>query len=230
MFKAIVFDIGQTLVEYKKPLNWSELYRPAFESISEKCGYTFSERHYQLAYRILTKYNTRVNPRDYEVSSERIFNEILSAMDIPMEDIEQVKHHFFLYFRRDCTMFSEVEETLKRLANKGILLGTLSDVAYGMDNVYALEDISEIIRYIDYPLTSNDVGYRKPRADGLKLLSEKMQVDIMEMAFVGDEEKDIMCAVNAGAYSILINRDNTIKNYGQDKEISSLDELLIMFN
>ena len=44
MFKAIVFDIGQTLVEYKKPLNWSELYRPAFERISEKCGYTFSEK------------------------------------------------------------------------------------------------------------------------------------------------------------------------------------------
>ena len=57
-----------------------------------------------------------------------------------------------------------------------------------------------------------------------------MQVDIKEMAFVGDEEKDIMCAVNAGAYSILINRDNTIKNYGQDKEISSLDELLIMLD
>lgn len=40
-----------------------------------------------------------------------------------------------------------------------------------------------------------------------------MQVDIKETAFVGDDEKDIMCAVNAGAYSILINRDNTIKSY-----------------
>lgn len=84
--RAIVFDIGQTLVEYKKPLSWSELYRPAFERISEKCCYTISESHYQLAYQILTKYNTRVNPRDYEVSSEQIFNEILSAMDIPMKD------------------------------------------------------------------------------------------------------------------------------------------------
>lgn len=31
MFKAIVFDIGQTLVGYNKPLNWSALYRPALE-------------------------------------------------------------------------------------------------------------------------------------------------------------------------------------------------------
>lgn len=49
------------------------------------------------------------------------------------------------------------------------------------------------------------------------------------MAFVGDEEKDIMCAINAGAYSVLVNRNDSIKNYGQDKEISSLEELLTMF-
>lgn len=51
-------------------------------------------------------------------------------------------------------MFPEVEETLKELRDKKILLGTLSDVAYGMDNVYALEDIVSIRKYIDYPFTS----------------------------------------------------------------------------
>ena len=229
MMKAIVFDIGQTLVEYHKPLNWSELYRPAFESISDKCGYTFSDSHYQHAYRVLSQYNTRKYPRDYEVTSDRIFSEILSGMDIPMEDMEQVKLHFYLFFRQDASLFSEVEGTLKRLSDKGILTGTLSDVAYGMDNIYALEDISAVIKYIDYPLTSNDVGYRKPRAEGLKLLASKMQVDMKEMIFVGDEEKDIACAANAGVYSVLINRSNEIKNYGQNKEIKSLDELLAMF-
>lgn len=230
MLKAIVFDIGQTLVEYNKPLNWSALYRPAFESISDKCGYTFSNGHYQHAVRVLTQYNTRVNPRDYEVTSSQIFSEILRGMDIPMKDIEQVKFYFYSYFRQDVSIFPEVEETLKKLSNKGILLGTLSDVAYAMDNVYALEDISDIIQYIDYPFTSNDVGFRKPRAEGLKFLAAKMQIDIKEMAFVGDEEKDMMCAANAGAYSILINRNDRIKNYGQNKEINSLDELLTMFD
>ena len=37
-----------------------------------------------------------------------------------------------------------------------------------------------------------------------------------------------MCAMNAGVYSVLINRSDNVKNYGQDKEISSLDELLTM--
>lgn len=229
MLKAIVFDIGQTLVEYRKPLNWSKLYIPAFESVADKCGYTFSDKHYEHACRVLTNYNTRINPRENEVSSNQIFSEIISGMDIPTKDMEKVKLCFYSYFKRDAYVYPEVGETLKRLSDKGILLGTLSDVAYGMDNIYALEDISAIIKYIDYPFTSNDVGYRKPRAEGLKLLSEKMQISVKEMAFVGDEEKDIVCAINAGAYSILINRSNSVKNYGQNKEIRSLDELLITF-
>ena len=36
MFKAVIFDIGHTLVEYKNPMNWSLLYRPAFEQIALK--------------------------------------------------------------------------------------------------------------------------------------------------------------------------------------------------
>ena len=105
-------------------------------------------------------------------------------------------------------------------------MGTLSDVAYAMDNVYALEDIASIIKYIAYPLTSNDIGYRKPCAEGLKLLSEKMHIDVKDMALVGDEKKDILYASNAGVYSILVNRDGSVKNYGQNKEIDSLDKLL----
>lgn len=230
MLKAVVFDIGQTLVEYNKPLNWSELYRPAFESVADKCGYTFSNRHYEHAVQVLTQYNTRLHPRDREVTSGRIFSEILSGMEIPMEDMERVKFHFYSYFRQDASVFPEVEETLKGLSDKGILLGTLSDVAYGMDNIYALEDISGIMKYIDYPFTSNDTGYRKPRAEGLTFLAEKMKIAVKEMAFVGDEEKDILCAANAGAYSILINRSGGVKNYGQDQEINSLAELLAIFD
>lgn len=229
MIKAIIFDIGQTLVEYKTPLNWSKLYRPAFESVADTCGYVFSDNQYQHAGQVLAKYNTRINPREKEVTSNQIFGEIISGMDIPMSDIEKVKKHFYAYFKQDVHVYPEVEETLRGLSEKGILLGTLSDVAYGMDNVYALEDISAVIRYIDYPCTSNDIGYRKPRRDGLQFLAEKMKITAGEMAFVGDEEKDILCAVNAGAYSILINRSGSVRNYGQDKEIRTLDELLKMF-
>lgn len=226
MFNAVIFDIGQTLVKYKNPLNWSKLYRPAFQYVAEKCGYHFTEEQYLHAGDVLTKYNTRINPRMQEVSSAQIFTEIIDGMGLPRKDLEQVKNHFFSYFRQDISLYPEVEETLTKLVDRGIVIGTLSDVAYGMDNVYALEDIAAIRQYIDYPFTSNDVGYRKPSTKGLEMLAAKMQIDISEMIFVGDEEKDIICANNAGAYSVLINRENIEKSYGQKKEIQSLTELL----
>lgn len=226
MFKAVVFDIGRTLVGYNKPLNWSGLYRPAIEHISNECSYNLEENDYQHAIEVLTKYNTRINPREYEVSSAQIFTEIINGINVPIGDLEQVKHLFYSFFRRDVTVYPEVENALAELVKRGIQLGTLSDVAYGMDNQYVLDDIVTLKQYIDYPYTSNDVGYRKPSIKGLQFLAEKMNVDISEIVFVGDEEKDMVCANNAGAYSVLINRDDINKEYGQKREIQSLNELL----
>ena len=57
------------------------------------------------------------------------------------------------------------------------------------------------------------------------LLSEKMNIAVDKIAFVGDEKKDVECAKNAGAIAVLINRDNEEQYYGQDYTIRSLDEL-----
>ena len=229
MFKSVIFDIGRTLIGYNKPLNWFSLYRPAMEHISNQCGYHFTENEYKHALNILTKYNTRINPREYEVSSTQIFTEILNGINISLDDLDQVKHYFYSYFRSDAFVYPEVEYTLKTLYNKGILLGTLSDVAYGMDNTYVWDDILSLKKYISYPVTSNDVGYRKPCIQGLKLLAEKMDIDLTEIMFVGDEKKDMLCAKNAGAYAVLINREKKEKAYAQDTQICSLDELLKFF-
>lgn len=226
MYKAIVFDIGRTLIGYNKPLNWSSLYRPALEHISNECNYHLTEHQYRAAIDVLTKYNTRVNPREHEVSSAEIFSEITNAIGVSVNELEKVKHVYYTFFRRDFMVYPEVEFTLAELSKRGILLGTLSDVAYGMDNQYIFDDISTLKQYIDYPYTSNDIGYRKPNIAGIKFLAEKMNIEISEMIFVGDEEKDMICANNAGAYSILINRDAQHKEYGQQKEIKSLAELL----
>lgn len=106
--------------------------------------------------------------------------------------IIKVKHLYYSFFRRDSSDYPDVEFTLKELKNRGILLGILSDVAYGMDNQYVLDDISTLKQYIDYPYTSNDVGYRKPNIAGIKLLADRMNIATSEMIFVGDEQKDIL--------------------------------------
>ena len=224
--KAVVFDIGQTLVHYPIPMNWSALSRPAFEHIEQKLGLTLSEEAYEHIGKTLAKYNTRINPREKEVSSDLIFSEILKGTGSPEALKEAVKKEFYNYFRCEAHVYPEAEEALAKLAERGIVTATLSDVAYGMDNKYALEDIRPLLKYIRYPYTSNDTGWRKPCGKALEILAEKMGVPVSETAFVGDEIKDVQCAKNAGAVSVLINRTGEIKNYGQDYEIKNLREVI----
>lgn len=44
--------------------------------------------------------------------------------------------------------------------------------------------------------------------------------------YIGDEIKDIKTAKNAGCTSVLINRSNEEKNYGQDYEVKTLTEII----
>lgn len=226
MIRAVIFDIGQTLVEYRKPLNWSRLYRPALEQAAAACGDSLSEEELRCAEEILSAYNTRLHPREYEVSSTRIFTEILQKIHRPLAHLPRMKAAFYGYFRNEAAVFPEAPETLAALRAQGILLGTLSDVAYGMDNCYALEDLAALRKEIDFPWTSHDSGFRKPSPKGLLCLLERMGAAPSEALMVGDEEKDILCARGAGVLAVLVNRTGTPKPYGQDAEIRSLSELL----
>ena len=226
MVKAVIFDIGETLVRYNKPLNWSKLYRPALEKMVNDCNLNFSENDFKNAIQVLRKYNTRINPREQEVTSDTIFGEIIKITNLDKNEIEKFKDSFYSFFRNEAVIFPEVEDTLRELNLKRVVVGTLTDVAYGMDNKYALEDIAVIKKYIQYPYTSNDIGYRKPNAKGLQLIANQLEVDIRNIIFVGDEMKDILSARNAGAISVLINRSNEEKNFGQDYVIATLKELL----
>ena len=223
--KAVVFDIGQTLTYYPIPLNWSKLYRPAFGSVAEKLGIHFTEEEYTHFGEVLTKYNTRINPREKEYSSDTIFVEMLENTSVDLSFMNDIKREFYSFFRTDIEVYPEAEELLKKIKDMGIKTATLSDVPYGMDNEYALGDIGPLIKYIDLPYTSNDTGYRKPCREGLIMIASRLGIDPSDMAFVGDEIKDMVCAHNAGAKAVLINRTGEKKDYGQDIEIRDLTEL-----
>ena len=226
MIKAIVFDIGQTLTYYPIPLNWSKLYRPAFETVSNKLGIALSEEEYEHIGKVLTRYNARITPREIEVSSDEIFAEILEGTGIDRYMVNDIKREFYSFFRTDVEVYPEAEAVLKELKEKNILIATLSDVPYGMDNVYALGDLGKLIEYIDLPYTSNDIGFRKPLGIGLLRIAEEFHIDPSELVFVGDEIKDIECAHNAGTKGILINRTKEEKDFGQDLTINDLSGLI----
>jgi putative hydrolase of the HAD superfamily len=226
MIKAIGFDIGHTLIKYDNPLNLSSLYRPALEHVISKCNIKYSDEKIETAVSILTKYNTRVNPREIEISSDVIFGEIFDSWFVDLTFLNKAKSSFFSFLQSSAAPFIEVEPVLSKLKSINIQIGVFTNVAYGMDNHFSLKDIDAISQYIDIALTSVDVGFRKPNSAGFKMLLTTFDIQPFEMLFVGDEEVDIIGANNLGIGSVLINRSSKELDYGQIYTINSLNGIM----
>lgn len=219
--KAIGFDVGHTLIKYNNPLNWQGLYRSGLEYAAAAANITLSEDMILAAIDVLLKYNTRVNYREWETTSDCTFNEILKRWGM-QTDLYTIKSGFYSFFKADAEPYPETIDTMKKLKQYGIKIGVLTDVAYGMDNVFSLEDISVLSDFIDVAITSVDVGYRKPNSAGYLKLLDSLGVYPNDMIFIGDEEKDIIGAKKLGIVSALINRSKEIKDFGQDYTLESL--------
>jgi putative hydrolase of the HAD superfamily len=225
MIKAVSFDIGHTLVRYNNPLNWKSLYEPALMKVAESYGITLSNEEIKRAISILSYYNTRENPREIEVNSETIFDEILDAWKQPHIRIDAAKQAFYGFFQTDAVSFDDVENTLQHLKSTGVKIGALTDVAYGMDNSFSLQDIAAISHYFDLVLTSVDVGYRKPNAKGFSMLLSAFDCLPSQMIYVGDEQKDIAGANALGIISVLIDRNNATPDWGQNYTVHKLSDI-----
>jgi FMN phosphatase YigB (HAD superfamily) len=78
---------------------------------------------------------------------------------------------------------------------------------------------------IDVLFTSVDTGFRKPAPAALERLAEALSCGPGEMAYVGNEKKDIEAARAFGCRSVLIDRGRHGQDWGQNRTIASLSEL-----
>lgn len=226
--KAIGFDLGRTLIFYEDvPLNWKSLYKEALSNTLLNCGCEDTIDRIAVGEEILSKYNTRINYREIEVSSDVIFSEIIGKWRLSEESLLPVfKRNFFKFFQRNVLLFPETISLLKTLKEMGIKTGILTDVPYGMDKEFVLSDVEPFKELIDVLLTSVDVGYRKPNVQGYIKLADKLGVKPEDMIYVGDEPKDILGANNIGMFSVLIERGNNNIDFNQKKTIKDLNELI----
>ncbi len=227
MIKAVGFDLGGTLIEYKDvPLSWQGLYSEALSKVAETCGVQLTENELERCKAILSKYNTRINPREVEVKAEQIFMEILSTWNIDCSTyLEKSIATFFHFFQRKSVVQNDTVEVIKYLKGKGIKVGILTDVPYGMSRGFVRKDISIFEDMLDCALTSVEVGYRKPNSKGYEMLAQNLGVVPHQMIYVGDEEKDIIGAKAVKMKAILVDKYNNGLIYKEDHRIKCLKDL-----
>ena len=98
--KAVGFDLGDTLIYYGEfPLNWSDHYREALRKVAQELSMSFDDHLFSKAEIVLSRYNTRLHPRDYEVKDTEIFSEILQEWNLNNECLDSAITAFCSYHR-----------------------------------------------------------------------------------------------------------------------------------
>jgi putative hydrolase of the HAD superfamily len=225
--KAVAFDYGNTLTLSGMPLNWKDFYREALTVALAAAGSEINPDKLATGEKILFKYNTRVNERDYEVTSDMVFTDLFQAWGITdISLLKPAKDTFYSFFFTKTEVYPETETVLKELKKKNIKIGVLSNTAYGADKEYLIGRTPQINQYFDACLASTEVGFRKPHVKGFRQLLQMLQVQAEDCLFVGDEPVDVIGANKAGMVSVLINRSGEKLDYGQKYTINSLTDIL----
>ncbi|MDF2923557.1 MAG: hypothetical protein K0R57_2471 [Paenibacillaceae bacterium] len=225
--KAVGFDLGDTLIYYQNvPLSWKSLYKQALVKIAEELNVPYSNDLITRAENVLSFYNTRINPRDYEVTDTDIFISVLAEWGVNSHSVDQVINIFFGFFQQQSKVYADTAIVFEELKRRNYKIGILTDVPYGMNKSLVLKDIEPIREYIDVLITSVDVGFRKPRPEGFKRLWKELGSESNQLVYVGNEQKDITGANHSGMRSILINREQQQKDWNQQVTLGSLTELM----
>lgn len=225
---AVGFDLGNTLMYYEGvPLNWREHYEPALREICVRLGLEADGERLKEACERLAEYNTRLHPRQTEIPAETIFADVMGCFGVgSAQAVDAAVDAFFGYFRQSYGIFDDALPFLNVLLERGIPAGILTDVPYGMPRLWVERDAQPFLPCVKAVLSSVDVGFRKPDAGGFLALARALGADAERMVFIGDEEKDVAGAKNAGMKAVLLDRRGDLPSFGEDLRVSSLMELL----
>jgi putative hydrolase of the HAD superfamily len=227
MIKAVFFDFYNTLATHHPPREeaWVNACREfgieldaktLFNSLpaadmywrNEESRLPIDKRTMEEKIELYTEYATRIlHEAGAEVSRE-----------IALQIMAKLRGH-----KWEFKVYDDALPTLKELKNHSLIIGLVSNVAKDMEPTYSELGIQP---YLDFKVTSAEVGYDKPRPEIFMAALKKAQVKPEESIFVGDQyHLDIVGARGVGIKGILIDRNNYSPEVTDCPRILSLTEI-----
>ena len=198
MTKAVAFDLGGTLMEYKgMPLNWDEYYYRGFQNVNQLNELSLAEEDILNATKVLKEYNPRNCGREYEVAPEILFEEATAGWK-KKTSIGKIIDDFFSGMSLEACIFDYSAGIIKECKKKGLIVSCLTDLPNGMPDKMFRKSIITIDSLFDLYVSSQICGARKPNKKGLEYIADYFGIDVSDILFVGDEKKDENTALNAG--------------------------------
>lgn len=174
--KAVVFDIGGTLMEYRNMPNvWIDYYKTGFEFVRDKLSLDISDGDIDKSVEVLKSYNPRVKYREEDIPPEIIFGDVCSHWKCTF-NLEDVVDVFYRSMGLTAYIYPETVPVLEKLKASGYVIATLTDVATGMPDELHKSYFPELMPYFDMYVSSLSCGYRKPNPKGLEDISERLGI------------------------------------------------------
>jgi putative hydrolase of the HAD superfamily len=208
MIKAIFFDFFNTIANYDKPREQIYL---------DICKERGIEIDHKALYKSLPKADSfyreenRRNPID-NLSKEEQFAFWAQYVMIALKgagveaDRELASEilKLMMQSRWEFQLYEDAIPVLKQLKEKGIKLGLISNVAKDVDDLFTRMGL---LQYLDFTITSFEVGHDKPDPEIFLAALQKVGLQPEEAIYVGDQyELDIVGARNVGMKAVLIDR------------------------
>ena len=228
MIRAVCFDLFNTLARYEPPRE--VVHANACCTIGVEVSPEAVAKALPLADKFWRDENARspINKRsqkevadvyaDYEV---RLLQEI--GREISHETALQIMAKLWdIGLKFD--VYDDSLSVLKLLKDRRLITGLISNVGQDVDETCQKLGMQP---YLDFRVTSFEVGYDKPRPEIFWAALEKAQTEPEETIYVGDQyDLDIVGARNVGITPVLIDRNNEFTHITDCPRIQSLTEIV----
>lgn len=196
--KVVVFDLGGTLMEFKgMPPVWIDYYKTGFESVNKAFDLSLTDEQINESVEIMKSYNPRVNYREKEISPTEIFTNCIANWNTN-HDVVDIINCFFEGINSNAIIYDYAFDMINNFKSRGYEVVCLTDLPNGMPDDVFKKPIQKLIDELDLYVSSQNCGYRKPNKFGLEYIAKHFNVDVKDLLFIGDEEKDKLAAQNAG--------------------------------
>ena len=132
-----------------------------------------------------------------------LFDEAMAGWsNVP--DIRDAIEVFFSGIGLKAKVFDYSKKLIAICKKHCLKVACLTDLPNGMPDSLFRDSIPDIIKLFDLYVSSQTCGFRKPNKAGLEYIAEQFGIDVKDILFVGDEDKDRKTADNAGCSFIHI--------------------------
>ncbi len=209
MMKAVLFDLGHTLIDYYCDWKGPEGRGIAgiFDIVHE-CAPRVDREEFTVYLAERLEYARSMKYDHYiEVPLAELMGECLERYGcLDQDNLERSLEVFYGVLLEDRRLVDGAVELLSSIKERGLSIGLISDVAWGLPSEFPMRDIRHfgMDAYFDDYVFSTDVGLRKPHPKMFKIALSNLGVEASEAMYVGNSlAQDIKGANGVGIRSVL---------------------------